>query len=118
MAAEAEKAFGALREGGAPPNAACYVTLLDLHFKKKQINKVWRTFELAKVDGRLNLTIYAQMVRHLTYEGYLEDACKLFHEMSMAGFADLGISSLLVARLCEAKQRQAALKVLKDPRPR
>merc|ERR1719191_818821 len=36
MASEAEKAFSALREGGggAPANAACYVTLLDLHFKQ------------------------------------------------------------------------------------
>jgi len=118
MVTEAEKAFSALREGGVSANAACYVTLLDLHFKKKQIDKVWETFDLAKTDGRLNLTIYAQMVRNLTYEGYLQDACRLFHEMSAAGFADLGISSLLVSKLYEAKHRQEALKVLADPRSR
>jgi pentatricopeptide repeat protein len=118
MTAEAERAFQALRGGGAPANAACYVTLTDLYFKTKNMSKVWKTFEQAKTDGQLNLTIYAQMVRNLTYEGQLDDACKLFHEMSAAGFADLGISSLLVARLCDAKQRQAALKVLNEPRPR
>lgn len=118
MIAEAEGAFEALRGGGAPANAACYVTLTDLYFKTKNMAKVWKTFEQAKTDGQLNLTIYAQMVRNLTYEGHLDDACRLFHEMSAAGFADLGISSLLVARLCDAKQRQAALKVLNDPRPR
>lgn len=118
MAAKAEEAFSALRVGGTPANAACYVALLDLHFKTKQLNKAWKAFELAKADGRLNLTIYAQMVRNLTYEGQLEDACCLFHEMSAAGFADLGISSLLVTKLCDAKKRQEALKVLADPRPR
>jgi len=118
MVAEAEGAFEALRSGESPANAACYVTITDLYFKTKDMTKVWKTFQLAKTDGLLNLTIYAQMVRNLTYEGYLEDATRLFHEMSAAGFADLGISSLLVAKLCDAKQRQAALNVLHDPRPR
>jgi pentatricopeptide repeat protein len=118
MSSEAEKAFDALRSSGAPVNAACFVTLLDLHFKSKQINKVWETFAMAKSDGRLNLTLYAQMVRNLTYEGHLEDACRLFHEMGEAGFADLGISSLLVAKLCDAKRNQQALRVIADPRPR
>lgn len=119
MVAESERAFEALRgSGGAPANAACYVTITDLYFKTKNITKAWKMFALAKADHQLNLTIYAQMVRNLTYEGHLEDASKLFHEMSAAGFADLGISSLLVAKLCDAKQHQAALAVLHDPRPR
>jgi pentatricopeptide repeat protein len=118
MVAKAEQALEALSRGGAPANAACYVTIIDLYFKTKNMAKVWKTFEQVKTDGHLNLTIYAQMVRNLTYEGHLDDACWLFHEMSAAGFADLGISSLLISKLCDAKQRQAALKVLNDPRPR
>jgi pentatricopeptide repeat protein len=94
------------------------VVILDLHFKRKDESKAWAAFRMAEADKSLNLTLYAHMVRNLVYLGNFEAAIDLFDKMNSGGNCDVGIQSLLVSKLIEAKRHQEALTVLKDTRPR
>ncbi|CEM36110.1 unnamed protein product [Vitrella brassicaformis CCMP3155] len=100
------------------PSTACFVVLIDYYFRWGDVASVLRIFREAKSAGRTNLTLYAQMVRHFTYLGQLDQAMSLFSEMNSHGYADLGVYTLLVCKLHEANRRQDALRVLKDQRPR
>lgn len=118
MTEEAENVLSSMEKAGISVNTACFVVLLDLHFKTRSFTKALKTFDQAKQAGKTNLTVYAQMVRNFTYAGQYDDAIRLFKEMNDSGYADFGIYSLLVSKLMEARRRKDAWQVLQDRRPR
>jgi len=115
---DAEDEVAAIRSSGLQINAAGYASLIEMHFRLHDAKKAFETFKDAKSNDKANHTLYAQMLRNLTYVGAFFEALSIFDEMNDAGFADISLSALLASKLLAAERYENARSVLQDSRPR
>merc|ERR1719159_1874028 len=66
---DAEEEVAGIHFSGMQVNTMGYAALTEMHFRLNDAKKAFNIFQSAKSNGKVNHTLYAQMLRNLTHIG-------------------------------------------------